>query len=127
MHPRYLVIISLLVFMGGCRNRENPFPTVTLRGSVTVDGKPISDGTITFLSEVGGQASSGSIRRGRYEADMVPVGRVRVMFNAIRETGKIVEEGGHSFPERVSIIPLRHSAGQSITIDHQTKVLDFGL
>jgi hypothetical protein len=40
-----------------------------------------------------------------------------VLFSALQETGKVIDDGGGRFPERVSIIPRGYSDGISMAID----------
>lgn len=121
------VVIALAIVISGC-GRQRPGPvTVCLEGSVTVKGLAVPSGSIIFVSEGGGQATSGAIRDGRYLADKVPVGTVRVLFSALQETGKVIDDGGRRFPERVSIIPRGYSDGISMAIDEGSRRHDFGL
>jgi hypothetical protein len=128
--PRRCVLLAIhfvVTVLLGCRKPGKPFPAVRLRGSITTEGQPIPSGTIMFLPEASGQAASGIITNGQYKADAVPIGTVRVLFHAIRETGKIVEEGGHRFPERLSIIPQQYASGIVVEVGPETATLDFDL
>jgi hypothetical protein len=56
----------LAVFALGCDNRPARQP---ISGTVTVDGKPLYYGTITFEPEVRGPRAAASIRDGKYEIE----------------------------------------------------------
>jgi hypothetical protein len=69
MH-RSLLPIFLALVAGGCAK-----PVSTISGAVTLDGKPLEQGTITFHPADGkGTASSTEIADGRYSLDNVPAG-----------------------------------------------------
>jgi hypothetical protein len=65
MHRRIAIAaLSAIVLWVGCR----PSSEATVHGIVTLDGKPLSSGTVTFHSANGTLSSNGSIRSdGEYE------------------------------------------------------------
>ena len=59
-----------------------------MKGSVTLDGKPLADGVINFIAADGGAATAeGKIVAGQYEA-VVPPGEKRVEIRAPKVVGK---------------------------------------
>lgn len=85
---RALVPLSaaLLVALVGCSGTP-PLPrTVKLAGTVTLDGKKLPEGTITFHPAEGQGAASVSapITDGLFTAPAVPVGAYRVSFSGGR-------------------------------------------
>ena len=96
-------------------------------GLVKLRGTPVAEGTVQFLPKSHGQPTSAAISNGKFKARKVPVGPCRVICVAIRETGKILNEGGHEFPERVSLVPESYREGVDVTIQqrHGELVLDW--
>lgn len=111
-----LAVLSL--FFGG-----HAIQTARVLGELKIDNLPVSEGTIQFLPQGEGQPSSAAIRDGRFDAQGVAVGPCRVLCVAIKETGKTVTEGGHSFPERISVIPEPYRHGVEVTIESRPKPL----
>lgn len=53
--------------------------TGTVKGTITVNGKPLPSGLITFESEVGNKdAYSAAIQDGAYETDQIPTGPCKI-------------------------------------------------
>jgi len=78
-HPRFIVVTALLVSFGllGCGGSKDA-KTGTVKGTVTVDGKPANAGTVGFKGS-DGLTVSGSIQKdGTYQAVNVPAGEVQV-------------------------------------------------
>lgn len=66
-----LVALSAISLVVGCGAEKND--TVTVQGNVTVDGNPVEQGSITFLSADGETPSSGGvIADGKYTAEVIP-------------------------------------------------------
>jgi hypothetical protein len=122
---------AALLVSSGCGHSSNEHPTAKLAGHVTVDGQQIEDGHIQFLplgkGPGSGQAADGAIAQGSYTADLVPTGKVRVTFAAFRKTGRMINEGGHVFPELVSIIPDKYQQGIDIDVSGDNPNQDFKL
>jgi hypothetical protein len=139
-HPRRLsgwdfasragcVLWAALFFAVGCRESKPTVPTATLTGLVTIDGQPIPKGSIKFMPPSGSTAQPGSaeIVEGRYEATNVPLGQVRVMFYATKETGKMITEYSEPYPEVVNIIPKKHQSGMDLQVASDGGQQDFAL
>jgi hypothetical protein len=87
MKRRYLgPVLALLVGgMIGCGGGgENLPPTVKLSGMVKLNGKPLSEGRISFhpSEKAGGSAVHSPIIDGLYSAPVVPKGSYRVAFTS---------------------------------------------
>ena len=125
-----VVIVSLTVVVFGCSSGPG-YPTAVVEGEVTVDGNPIPQGTMTFTPlEIAGTAVTAQINNGRYKADDVPAGAVRVSFNCTRETGRMItdQESGETFPEVVHLVPPRFvSQGVEISVAEEKDEHDFRL
>lgn len=125
-----LRLLGLLFVCGcfaGCGGPS--YPTATLQGQVTVDGKPIPDGTLSITPLTGnrGQGMSTSIRAGKYHVEGVPQGRVRVDFNAVQATGKTVLVFDRPEPEMMSLIPEAYRSGLEIEVKGEKMDHDFQL
>jgi hypothetical protein len=57
-------------------------PKGTVKGTVALNGKPVGRGTISFQAEKG-KAVETEIKDGRYSAEGVPVGTVKVIFKGL--------------------------------------------
>jgi hypothetical protein len=119
---------AAILAAGGCGAGHNGHPTARLEGQVTVDGQPIHNGRIQFFPiRGGGQPCDSEINDGHYLAELVPNGKVRVVFTSVKETGKMIHEPGHTFPELVSIIPEQYQSGIEIDVDGDNPKQDFKL
>lgn len=87
-----LLLLGLLSLPGCGSNSRN-----ALHGSVTLDGKPVKTGTISFLPAAGtsGNSSGGEIKDGKYtiptKVGLQP-GEYRVTINARIATGRKVRD-----------------------------------
>jgi hypothetical protein len=107
-----------------------------LAGMVTINGKSLpadAEGTITFMSTALNQAPPTQVRLsgGSYKADAVPIGRVLVLFNVTRLTGRMVTEKdaprGTPFPEREILVPVKCREGISLQVTGDNLRQDFDL
>lgn len=87
-----LVAFSTLALVVGCGPEKNN--TVTVQGNVTVDGNPVEQGSITFLSSDGETPTSGGvITGGKYTAEVIP-GEKTIMVLGTKVVGQeLVLEG----------------------------------
>jgi hypothetical protein len=116
---RPALILAALVLVG-CGEVGPSYPAAKLAGSVTIDEQPVANGTVQFMPETPAAGSavqpvSAPIQDGRYLADAVPKGKVRVLFTAQRKTGKMITEYSTPYEEVVSIVPKKYQEG--ITLD----------
>lgn len=126
-HACLIASLVLLTAVAGCRRQS--YPTARLEGAVTVDGRQVEAGTISFAPLEPGRGSgvSAAIDHGRYVANGVPRGNVRVYFNAVQETGDTVEDLGVRSPRTVNVIPDRHRAGMDIEVVSNDRDRNFEL
>ena len=89
----YCAVLALLL-VWGCGPKVTA-PQARLAGTITIDGKPLQHGSISFIPTGSGQAppARASIRSGKYEVAEAPQGRVLLRFSATEETGETDEEG----------------------------------
>jgi hypothetical protein len=111
-----LVLLAGLLILGGCSGRAAT-PVVLYEGTVTYQGKPVSNGGVTFVPLVStGKPAWAPFVDGRYRCDAVPVGKVRVQIVAARNTGKTVIRENQPTAEQVSIVPDRYRRGIEINV-----------
>lgn len=112
------LVIALTTLFGGCGHGPT-YPHATIAGSVSVDGKPVEQGTISYFSDRsdGHRFGKAGINHGTYELTEVPLGDVVFTFSASAETGKtIAGPDGAPEAERVNLIPKKYG-GEGITRD----------
>jgi hypothetical protein len=71
--PRWL-FLALLLSAAGCSKSAGE-----VSGKVTLNGKPLKGGTVTFIAATGTGASAGISPDGTYKALKVPLGDVKVI------------------------------------------------
>lgn len=72
---RWAFVVVLAGLAAGC----GPAPTGTVSGTVTVGGRPVPNGLITFSSEVGTRDSfSAAVLDGKYTTGPIPAGPAKV-------------------------------------------------
>jgi hypothetical protein len=112
----------------GCGTGESSTPTARLEGNVTLDDKPIPDGNLQFVPQgpAGGPVRSAPIVDGRYVAEAVPCGRLRVLVTATK-AGKMIKEYSGMRPQVINLVPPKYRAGIPIEVKGNNSNLDFAL
>ena len=83
-----LCIASAAPWLGGCGGNDGP-QTVTVSGTVTLDGEPLEDGTIAFKDVAGTDKTwAGKITNGEYSFPST-VGQKRVEIEATKVTHQL--------------------------------------
>jgi len=118
------VLFCLVVPLAGCGNSGN---LSTVEGMVTVDGKPVPKGNVSFSPLDGGQAVSVDIVEGRYRAEGVARGPNRAHLNAFYLTGGTFVEFGIEYPEEKNLIPEKYLAGMDVEVTEPVVQHDFEL
>jgi hypothetical protein len=128
-----LVVFTAAALVAGCggSNHLQRFP---VHGVVTLDGRPLTAGTIRFQpQEATIHIESGSaISEGKYqianEKGLVP-GRYQVHISALRETGRTTSTMGIPTPVLAESLPARYNTASQLSIDLQpdTDTFDFAL
>ena len=77
--------IVLALVCGGCSKQQ--VPLARLEGTVVCQGQSVEEGNISFSPLAGGKGVSTKISQGRYLAEGIRPGSVRVQFTAFRQTG----------------------------------------
>jgi hypothetical protein len=117
------MVLSLAVMMG-CGGEKQP-RLVALEGTVTLDGKPLTEGNIRFLPAPG---TSGTVMAGAKIADgrfTIPAekgatpGKYRVEIGASRPSGRKVPHPVSEQPmdELVQFLPERYNLQSTLTAE----------
>ncbi len=110
-----------LLAMAGCGQNHKQ----ALEGTVTLDGKPLVQGSITFTPAPGtpGTAAAGKIMQGRFSiasTEGVLPGTFRVEISAVRKTGKKLQgEMGVEFDDLEHLIPPRYNRQSELSVEVQ--------
>jgi hypothetical protein len=120
--------VTLAGLAGGCNSGGG---LIDIEGTVTVNGKDVKEGDITFAPEdkkFGGQG--GKIIDGRFKMK-ARAGKNTVTFVASEETGKKVPSaagpGAPAEAERQSIIPAKYEKGIEETVGPDRRTFTFAL
>lgn len=97
-------ILAAAMFVSGCGDG-----TVVVRGSVSLDGKPADEGSVSFQpAEGNGPSSGGSVKDGRFEAAGLVPGKYKVTVRAALKTGKQIPAGPPNPPGAMMDELIRH-------------------
>lgn len=112
-----LVLPVLLGMIVGCQQGNS----TTLTGKVTLDGKPIENGTISLIPADGNTATAGTrITNGEYSLALPP-GTKRVEISAAEVVSRRAAYQGESNSPQVdvmkSIIPARYNRESELSIE----------
>jgi hypothetical protein len=138
MRPRHGLVTAVLVAaaaLAGCS--ESAPQRGPIRGTVTLDGRPLEAGKVRFFALTGGVSTEGEVRDGRYDvpADRGPTaGKYRVEVTFQRTTGRKVPDWdagpGDTKDETVEVIPAKYNRDSTLQIDFDPasdKTHDFDL
>jgi hypothetical protein len=108
-------VICLLALGAACSSRTS----ATVHGKVTLDGSPLDDATISFVSTAGGARQSAwtTIKNGEYtvvEKDGLGIGPFRVEIRALRPTGEKPNPNEPTMIPSKEIIPSRYNSGSEL-------------
>lgn len=114
-----LGIVCSLLLIGGCGG--DSLNRAEISGKVTLDGKPVDTGMVTFMPKntenavvVGAKIVNGEYRLKRTEGPAVGTYSVRV--SSVQSTGKMVKDQaieGHTYEEYTETIPKPYSGMES--------------
>ena len=109
-----LILLQVPVLISGCSGDADDGPKmVTVKGTVSFDGKPIRLGNMIFEPADGaGRTSAGEIKEGDFEFQS-PLGLKKVIISASRKTGKKGKEFGEDKME--SYIPEKYNTKSELT------------
>jgi hypothetical protein len=109
----WLGLLALSAMLAGCKQQRSFAPTYSVRGSVTLDAKPLTEGMIAFISSETGDLQALSIKDGKY-AGQVRAGKRRVEVRAYlpRSGPKKPLE-----PPPKNFLPARYNAETTLSAD----------
>lgn len=112
----FLLSAALLLPLG-CRG--SGFTVSTVEGAVTVDGEPVTSGSLSFLplESKTGQPIAADIKDGKYRSDSVPRGKLMVMITAMKDVGEKHVEFGIEYPKLKNVVPEKYRSGIELTVD----------
>ena len=109
-----LFLAGLLLLAAGCGDKQ-----VQICGKVTLDGKPMDTGAITFIPNDSskGQTAGASITLGEFQVvgnNLPPPGLYRVEIRGRKKTGKQIPAGSPSPPgtmvdETIEAVPAKYN------------------
>lgn len=121
---RLFVIPLTLLFLSGCSG--NTPNRGAISGAVTLDGKPVEQGSILFTPMQGtrGAAAGAEIKNGRYQlpAAIGPaVGWSRVEIRSMRKTGRMVPKAfgapGQMVEEKAEAVAPKFNANSELKVE----------
>lgn len=125
---RYGLLLGTLALWGvmlGCSsNAKSPIPLKQVSGTVTLDGEPLSQGTITFMPVAGTNSSTGDIVDGKFtlstfsKDDGAPPGEYKVAVTAWTTPPEMGVEGVPAIPKHYFDT---NTSGLSATISEDAK------
>ncbi len=114
---RWLLVVSLCVI--GCSGGE-PYQPMT--GAVTVDGKPLEKGVITFYPEGPGTTVGGEILEGHFslaQENGATPGKYRVEIVAYKNSGKseFDIDTNSQVPIEIQYLPVKYNVKSQLKAD----------
>jgi hypothetical protein len=123
-----VVVLGILLAGLGCGRETGP-ALVRVQGTVTLDGAPLPDGSLTFVGmATKAAAGGGTIKDGKFSFSL-PAGAYRVQVFATRVVpGKTIPGMGDA-PVRESIVPSRYNSATTLTaeVSREGEPLSFAL
>ncbi|HEX4608746.1 MAG TPA: carboxypeptidase-like regulatory domain-containing protein [Urbifossiella sp.] len=127
--PRSALALLFLVPLAGCGGDGK----VAVAGTLTLDGQPVANGTVTFVKSEGGAIREGAVvRDGAFEVKLPP-GRYRIEVNGQRRTGTRKQKGFDGKEEEIPLteemFPARYNTKTELNeeITSSTKPLKLDL
>jgi hypothetical protein len=107
-----ILVGTILGITIGCGGKVTT-ATASIRGIVKVDGAVVDAGTIQFVpsSPTVGAGVSAEIQQGAYSANNVPLGAVKVVIVALKDTGKMDTSYSVPTPIRKNVTPEKYRGG----------------
>lgn len=115
-----LLLVVMMVSIGGCGRSGPPVrKMVRVSGAITLDGKPLPDGFVTFVSSTEGRFEALPIKEGKF-AGKAGLGKRTVEIIAIRDLPAAVSSGndkGPPKPVRENYLPAKYSTASTLTAE----------
>lgn len=115
------MLVSAIACFSGCSPDDS---RLAVEGEVTIDGRPLPDGKISFMPLPGtaSPTAGGTITDGKFNISNdkgVRPGAFRVEIKALRATGKKTRDdlSGESIDQKRQYIPDRYNENSGLTVD----------
>lgn len=123
------IALSVIVAFGCGEEKTGKNPKAKVKGKVTLDGKPLSRGTIAFDANNGEPPAVFDILDGKYEGE-AHVGKVTVNLAATKKTTWKEQSGGqtgpgYEDPTEIDILPKRYKGLTREIKAGEVNVIDF--
>jgi len=115
-----VLFLYALASLAGCGDGTNRVP---VEGEVTLDGKPLEEGAISFLSTSEGSSAGARIASGRFaiaRQDGPTPGVYRVEILAYKETGRRIpdpDRPGKMMDETLQLVPQRYNFQSELEVE----------
>jgi hypothetical protein len=113
-----VLLILTAILQAGCD--QGP-PVGTITGDVNFDGQPVKDGHVLFTPVDGmGQTGGAAIREGKFQAEKVPVGKMKVELHGNKVVGK---RKAYDTPESpweddvAELLPAKYNSKSDLTLE----------
>ncbi|TWT39735.1 hypothetical protein [Blastopirellula retiformator] len=116
---RMLVLLPLLILVG-CGESDG-VKRLTVTGTVTFQGKPLTDGGISFEDPTTGYAAASQFQDGAFQVQL-PVGEYKVMIEPTMV--EVPSRDGNSPPSQRPSVDLPRKYFSAATTDLKAKVAD---
>ena len=131
-HQASLALVALVCVTIAACDTGRRSDTARLQGTVTLVGQPLpadAQANITFAPvEKKGRTAGAVVQNGKYDCPDVPLGKVRVYFSVMRQTGKMITESDNRpFPEVASVIASKYASGIEIEVTDDNSSQNFDL
>jgi hypothetical protein len=126
------LLIALMVVCGCGRTGQPSRPMASVSGTVSLDGQPLPDGFVTFVSPQQGFFEAFPIKEGRYTGK-AGLGTRRVEIIAVREeqpSQTTSRDNEPPRPQRENYLPAKYSTKSTLTAEvtrDGPNVFDFNL
>jgi len=114
------LLFLALAGVAGCGGGTERVP---VEGTVTLKGKPLEQGSVTFLSTSSGSSAGARIESGRFDIPRQrgpSPGVYRVEIVAYQETGRKIpdpDRPGEMMDEAVQLVPERYNSESELQVD----------
>lgn len=124
-------LLSLLFLTTGCGEgtiAPKEYPGAHVEGEISVDGQPLETGTVMF-SPIGGSGApmTVDIVKGKFSCERAPLGKMKVVINSMKPTGKMITEYSEPYPELINAIPEKYRDGIDFELSGDNKNIVFDL
>lgn len=115
-----LLLLATLICGGGCgRSGPPPRKMASVSGTVMLDGKPLPDGFVTFVSPTEGQFEAFLVKEGAF-AGKAGLGTRRVEIIATRNVQPVAAARGPEGPPQAvqeNYLPAKYSTASTLSAD----------